>query len=379
MTILVLLGGLANPASADKVSDLQAKADRLVNQIEQKRSEAERLAEQYNKTNSDLIKATAEVQAAKAKLDEQDQALTTLNGALADFAVKTYMYGDQANGLSALLANDDLAESIAQRRGYSPLVLGSNQDLADTLRATRQDTDRLRQTLTAKQAAKDKLLTTLNGQRKATEKATADLTKLQNQTNADLKQAVVDREAARRAAAEAEARAAAARQAELVRQQAAAAAAEAATAAARRQQAAGGGASGRAPAVRQDPGPAPVVFPAASPAAAKAVAVALAQRGKPYVFATAGPDTFDCSGLTSYAWGAAGVSMDHWTVAQWRQFPHVPLDALQPGDLVFFGSDIHHVGLYIGGGQMVDAPYTGTVVRVESMYTHGLMGAVRPG
>ena len=378
MTILVLLGGLATPASADKVSDLQAKADRLVNQIEQKRSEAERFAEQVNKTNGDLTKATAEVQAAEAKLSEQDQALTTLNGALADFAVKTYMYGDQANGLSALLANGDLAESIAQRRGYSPLVLGSNQDLADTLRATRQDTDRLRQTLTVKQAAKDKLLNTLKGQRKAAEKATADLTKLQNQTNADLKQAVADREAARRAAAEAEARAAAARQAELVRQQAAAAAAQAA-AAARRQPAAGAGGSVRTPAVRQDPGPAPVSFPAASPAAAKAVAIALAQRGKPYVFATSGPDTFDCSGLTSYAWGAAGVSMDHWTVAQWRQFPHVPLDALQPGDLVFFGSDIHHVGLFIGGGQMVDAPYTGAVVRVQSIYSSGLAGAVRPG
>jgi peptidoglycan DL-endopeptidase CwlO len=122
-----------------------------------------------------------------------------------------------------------------------------------------------------------------------------------------------------------------------------------------------------------------VSFPAASPAAAKAVAVALAQRGKPYVFATSGPETFDCSGLTAYAWGAAGVSMDHWTVAQWRQFPHVPLDALQPGDLVFFGSDIHHVGLFIGGGQMVDAPYTGAVVRVQTIYSSGLAGAVRPG
>ena len=71
--------------------------------------------------------------------------------------------------------------------------------------------------------------------------------------------------------------------------------------------------------------------------------------------------------------------MNHWTVSQWNSFPRVPLDALEPGDLVFFGSDVHHMGMYIGGGSMVHAPYTGTVVQVGTIYTRGLLGAVRPG
>lgn len=380
--VVVTLLGLAVPAHADKVSDLKAKAQRIAQQIDQQRERAAQLAEQYNKTKVDLDQATADVATAESKLAEQDGQITKLSSALVDFALKSYEIGDQANGLSALLADDNLAVSVAQRRGYSPLVLGSNQDVADTLKATRQDTDRLRAQLASKQAQKDKLLKTLDTNHALALKATQDLTALQTQTDAALGKAVAEAEAARQAAAAAAARAAAERQAAALRAQQAAAAASAraasaAAASAARRPAAGG--SGRQPAAAQDPGPAPPNFPAASPAAAKAVSVALAQRGKPYVFATGGPDTFDCSGLTQYAWAAAGVSMNHWTVSQWNSFPRVPLDALEPGDLVFFGSDVHHMGMYIGGGSMVHAPYTGTVVQVGTIYTRGLLGAVRPG
>lgn len=68
------------------------------------------------------------------------------------------------------------------------------------------------------------------------------------------------------------------------------------------------------------------------------------------------------------AWAQAGVSLPHYTVAQYDDTAHVPIADLQPGDLVFFGSSIYHVGLYIGGGQMIDAPYTGAFVRVDSIY-----------
>ena len=92
---------------------------------------------------------------------------------------------------------------------------------------------------------------------------------------------------------------------------------------------------------------------------------ALTQLGKPYVWAADGPDTFDCSGLTMCAWEQAGVRLDHWTGTQWNSGPHIPLDQLRRGDLVFFGRNtndpdtIHHVGIYIGRGRMVEAPYTG--------------------
>ncbi|MEU7855799.1 C40 family peptidase [Nonomuraea sp. NPDC049141] len=111
---------------------------------------------------------------------------------------------------------------------------------------------------------------------------------------------------------------------------------------------------------------------------------ALTQLGKPYVWAADGPDSFDCSGLTMRAWEQAGVGLDHWTGTQWSSGPHVPLDQLRRGDLLFFGyvpddpDTIHHVGMYVGDGLMVHAPQTGDVVRVASMWRGDLVGATRP-
>jgi cell wall-associated NlpC family hydrolase len=117
-----------------------------------------------------------------------------------------------------------------------------------------------------------------------------------------------------------------------------------------------------------------------SPGAMIAVRTAEAQIGKPYRWGAAGPDAFDCSGLTMYSWAAAGVGMAHYTGAQYSAFPHVPLDQLAPGDLVFFGSDIHHVGIYEGGGVMIHAPQTGDFVKRTSIWGMGEppIGAVRP-
>lgn len=117
---------------------------------------------------------------------------------------------------------------------------------------------------------------------------------------------------------------------------------------------------------------------APNPNAMKVVDYAIAQLGKPYVFAAAGPDTFDCSGLTMMAWRQVGVSMAHFAASQYAQFPKVSIDELQPGDLVFFYPNIHHVGIYIGDGKMIHAPHTGDVVRVASIFRRSIVGAVRP-
>ena len=102
----------------------------------------------------------------------------------------------------------------------------------------------------------------------------------------------------------------------------------------------------------------------------------MAQIGKPYVFGASGPNAFDCSGLTMYAYQAAGVSLPHFTGAQWAQGRKVSRGDLRPGDLVFFGGDLHHVGIYIGNNQMVDAPNSRSVVRVEALWGD-YAGAVR--
>jgi cell wall-associated NlpC family hydrolase len=119
-------------------------------------------------------------------------------------------------------------------------------------------------------------------------------------------------------------------------------------------------------------------LPAPSDQAQVAVDTAKAQLGKPYVYAGSGPNSFDCSGLTQFAWAAAGVSISHNAEAQYLSLPHVSQSDLQPGDLVFFGSPIHHVGMFVGGGTMIEAPYTGVNVRYHTIYRSDYAGAARP-
>jgi cell wall-associated NlpC family hydrolase len=111
---------------------------------------------------------------------------------------------------------------------------------------------------------------------------------------------------------------------------------------------------------------------------ARAVAVALAQVGKPYRYGALGPSSFDCSGLAKFAWGAAGVGMSHSAAAQYAGFTKVTRAQLQPGDLVFFGRPIYHVGIYLGGGMMVHAPAPGQRVQITSINILPLVGASRP-
>ncbi len=110
---------------------------------------------------------------------------------------------------------------------------------------------------------------------------------------------------------------------------------------------------------------------------AQAVAIAMQYLGTPYVWGGGAPGGFDCSGLTSYAYGQLGIGLSHFTGAQWNEGVRVPADQLLPGDLVFFHSDLHHMGMYIGGGQMIHAPQTGDVVKISPLMS-AYAGAVRP-
>lgn len=124
-----------------------------------------------------------------------------------------------------------------------------------------------------------------------------------------------------------------------------------------------------------------------SPKAAQAVAFARSQLGKPYQWGAEGPGAFDCSGLTWAAWRHAGLGWDRMTAADqwWTLRSHeVSRAELRPGDLVFFAHrlgdwhSIHHVGLYVGGGRMAEAPYSGARVRLSSINRSGWFGAARP-
>jgi cell wall-associated NlpC family hydrolase len=119
--------------------------------------------------------------------------------------------------------------------------------------------------------------------------------------------------------------------------------------------------------------------PAVSGMAAVAVRTALAQVGKPYVYGAAGPNAFDCSGLTMFAWGAAGVSLSHNSAAQMGEGTPVSESQLQPGDLVFYYSSVSHVGMYIGNGMIVNAENPSTGVVIVPLHSMPYVGAVRIG
>jgi cell wall-associated NlpC family hydrolase len=120
-----------------------------------------------------------------------------------------------------------------------------------------------------------------------------------------------------------------------------------------------------------------IVLPEATNVGTTALRAALTQRGKPYVWGAAGPDSYDCSGLVMWAFLQEGISLPHYTGDQWNAGMHVSRADLEPGDLVFFFADISHVGLYLGNGLMVDAPSTGQVVQVQPVFWDSYVGAVR--
>lgn len=148
-------------------------------------------------------------------------------------------------------------------------------------------------------------------------------------------------------------------------QEAAAAAAQAAAEQARYSSGGGGGGGGN--------------YPTPSiPAHGSVVQYAESRIGCPYVWAASGPNAFDCSGLTMWCYARIGIHLSHSSREQIGEGQRVSRKDLEPGDLVFFGSPIHHVGLYVGGGEMIEAPYTGARVRRASIDRSDYAGACRP-
>lgn len=125
------------------------------------------------------------------------------------------------------------------------------------------------------------------------------------------------------------------------------------------------------------PAPCPTTYPPG--AAGKAVTFACSQIGKPYVWGADGPSSYDCSGLTMAAWAKGGVYLPHNAARQRRASPYVSRSDLRPGDLVFYYSDLHHVGMYVGGGWIVHAPHSGDVVRMKRIDNGPINSYGRPG
>jgi cell wall-associated NlpC family hydrolase len=167
------------------------------------------------------------------------------------------------------------------------------------------------------------------------------------------------------------------------RVEAARAAAEAAAVPAPAARASRGGARTAAPAAAAPAAVAPAAM-YTGPATGRAqiaVQEAYRQLGKPYQYGGSGPDSFDCSGLTSWVWRAAGVALPRTAQSQYDSGRKVAQSDVQPGDLVYFGGStgsIGHVGVYIGNGNMISAPHTGDVVKIQPAFRSDFVGATRP-
>lgn len=129
--------------------------------------------------------------------------------------------------------------------------------------------------------------------------------------------------------------------------------------------------------VKRDPGSMARLPVVGGGKAAQALRFAMSKMGRPYVWGAAGPSTFDCSGLTMWAYRKVGINLPHYTGSQFNAGTRISRDQLQPGDLVFFYTDLHHMGIYIGKGQMLHAPQTGDVVKISPMKGRPFAGGVR--
>ncbi len=388
--------GPATPSAGDEIDDTRSEAARIADQIEDLQHDAEVLTERFLDAQVQRQELEGQIADAQARADRSGAQLDAARDDLRAFTVQSYVDEGAATPADVVLGASD-ASDVTVRRGYAHAVALDGDDLVDQYRgaerrATR-DSTRLDALLADAQAAED----AIDESRSATEERVAELQALQSQVTGRLRTLV---EAEQRRREEEQARQAAEAQAAAQREAEAQAARAAQEAAAAEAAAAAQTPTTETPAVAppaQDPAPpptstpTPVTEPAPEPpppppppptaasGADAAIAAARTVLGVPYKWAGASPSQgFDCSGLTMWAWSHGGRSLPHSSRAQYAMSRRIPVDQLQPGDLVFYNSPVSHVGLYIGGGMMIHAPHTGSVVQIQSIhYWSALVGGGR--
>ena len=310
-------------ASADTHSRIQSAERRLA----ALNDEAEVFAERMNAARDHYAAAEARAATAQHAADAATQRLRTVQARVSAMAAQAYKSGGTF-GATSLFTGDGDPATMLDRMSLLDAVSRSDAVTLSEVAAAGHDAAAARATAAAAAAAT----------RQALGQVTAARTK-------------VLRDAATVSA--------------LLRQLHRQAAAQAAAAAA-------------AALARQSATP-PMSAVGAGGARAAQIAVQWAYRelGKPYVWGAAGPDSFDCSGLTQYVYGKAGIYLPHYTGDQWNVGRHVSRAELRPGDLVFYFSDLHHMGIYIGGGRVLHAPHTGDVVKISPLDMDPYAGAVR--
>jgi len=323
--------------------------------------------------------ATGQVAQAKQAVDAAQATATTTDAAAAGYQAKLNAFanasfrGGRMDPLSVLLTADSAEDYLYQVSSLDRVAADTQQTLDEAL-AAKAAAQQAKADADAAQATAEKAKSDADAAQVAAQQATAEVTARKGALDAEA--AHYRQLAESLSEQERQAATAAAEQANAAANQAAAPAPAAANRSrtdAVQEEAAAPAASDPAPAAAaSDPAPPagaaeePASAPAGNSAAAIAVAAALSKEGAAYVYGAAGPDAFDCSGLTSWAWAQAGVSIPRTSSGQ-GGLPVVPLSELQPGDVVTYYSPVSHVAMYIGGGQVIHASTESRPVYITSV------------
>lgn len=345
-------------------------------QLRQIQARHQRAVEEYLQAQSRLDELDQEIAATEARLEELSARADQHAEDAAQVARDLYT-GRSAASAAALLEASDVAEA-GRRAAYLKFAERNHRAALEEYRTARVKLDRETEQLHAARTKAAELRDELEA-RAARIDAEAEQ---QQEEIAALRQQIAEREARQRRERERRARQRAEQRARERAEQEAAQASGPEPSAADVVAAGPGPSDAEAAEPADEPGdqaPDPGGQGTPSNAAQAAVDAAMSKRGSPYEWGAEGPDRFDCSGLSMWAWNQAGVNIPRTSRQQYAALPKVSRSELRPGDLVFFGDPIHHLGIYIGDGQMVEAPYTGETVRVNDINRSDYAGAARPG
>lgn len=335
----VLVAGLLPSALAQgsPLSDKQQQATALQAQIDANLGRMEVLAEKLNAARYREDKAQAGIAESERRTAEAQAETDKIENQLNARAAELYKGAGSTNPLDAIDVTN--VTELAARSKYASAAADKDDSLLDRLQKARELLAIQKQQLEAQKAAAQAERNAAESSRRELDAATAQRRALLTQVRGEVATLIRQEQARRDAANRAQA--------------------------ASRAQAFASGSPGRGR------GAVPVNFPnapAPNAGAAAAVAFAKAQVGKGYAFATRGPNTYDCSGLTSAAWAAGGKSLTSYSGAQYNQTIRIGPGDLQPGDLIFYGpGGSNHVEIYIGGGMVVSASNPATGVKLAGV------------
>jgi len=334
------------PAGAQSVESKRAEAAQVASELAGLDRQLMDLGAELESARFDLSKVEEEVAEAQVKVDQTNAELDRRRGEMRTFAVKAYQSGNDSPEFNALLTAD--GDTAPAKKSYIEITNGNRQDLVDSLSAMRRqaedETDRLQQAQAEAKRVNDGIEQTKADAQRATDAQRV----VNNRVQGELATLVREEEARRAAAAAA----AAAAVAERAAAEAAARPAAPPAASAPRSTGGGGGGGGTSSPAPGPSGPAPSIRGGLE----GAIDAALSKVGSPYSWGSAGPNSFDCSGLMVWAFKQVGISLPHYSGAQYAGTTRISRSQLQPGDLVFWGSGgSEHVALYMGGNQLVHA------------------------